>query len=136
MNQEIRSQIEGDLKKSLTGMGISWSRLEMLSAAKEIALLDQIEINHPSKEVKQTIVVEYPNPNKIGEFIRSEVEHTSRVVMTDEEVMEHHKKQDEERALALYQNDPDRFYALLAKVQKEQAKAAKKPAARKPKKQK
>ncbi len=134
---DLRKQLESNLKASTAGQGVVWEKCEVTSAAKEMGLLDQIEINHPSREVWNTINVSIPDPKDKQQLIEMQVQHKSRVLMTDAEVLAFYQEEAVRRVLTACESDPEvakRIQAAVAKPKgkKPAAKNVAKPKGKKP----
>ncbi len=125
MNQGIQKELQEYLKETGKLNGVSFSKCELTSAAREMGILDQIEINYPSKIQKQIIPVEIPNPRNRDNFKNVKVKHESRVLMTTEEAIEHHNKIHEDAVIERLSKDESLLEAFIERLRKgEGAKSA------------
>lgn len=126
MNTNLKKQLEDSLKASTHGQGVVWSSCVLSSAANEMGLLDQIELNHPSKEVRKMINVSIPDPKDKQQLIETQVEHVSRVLMTDAEAIQYYEDEAVKRVLEACESNPEVAKRIQAALPKPGKKASKK----------
>ncbi len=105
----IRQKLESELRKSGKANGVKFVQLEAGSAARELGLLEQIEINHPSKEVFEELTVGHPNPENQNNMMSAKVKRSFRVFMDDDEIQEHSAQVAQQNLLDYYAANPDKF---------------------------
>lgn len=132
MGQQLRKKLEDEMRATGKQLGVEFSRLELTSAAREIGLLTQIELNYPSQEVEEWVDVSYPDPANPLQMIQDRVRRVKRVMMTEAEAIAFHNKLAEERVIAQYANDPEGLKKFLGQLPSSKA-VTRKAAAKKPK---
>lgn len=113
--ETLRRSLEKGIRDMLraTAPELTFAKLEAVSAARELGLMEQIELNHPSKIEFEEIPVTIPDPKDSTRIIETSVRREKRVMMSDEEVVEHRRKEALEMALELLQADPERAKLFL-----------------------
>ncbi len=89
----IKQDLETTLRAQGRAQGVVFDQLSLGSAEAEISLLEQIELNYPSKTVTETIPVTYADPFQAGVMRQGTVTRTYQAMMNDAEVIEYRAKQ-------------------------------------------
>jgi len=79
-----------------------------------MGLLEQIEINYPSKEVVEEIAISYPDPENPTRFRSEVVTKKSRVLMTDTEAEAYRAEMAVSLLLDKFKDDPDGLANFIA----------------------
>lgn len=96
--------------------GVEITQLSLQSVVKEMGLLQMIEVNHPSKLVKAKIPIQMQNPANKDNMIDMEVDYEYRVMMSEEEAIEHAKENTLKMAQELLEKNPELMSQFIEKV--------------------